>query len=809
MQSLWQDLRYGLRGIRSNPGFSVLAMATLALGIGAGTTMFSVIKNVLISPFPYKEAERIAAFRIHDLDSGRPGGRSFFKAADYREFRRGNHVFSDDTGGGNEDVLWTTPEGTEQFDGGYLTPNSFDFLGVAPLLGRGINAEDGKPGAPPVFVMSYKMWMKRFSGDPKILGRSFVLNGTPTTLVGIMPKRFTKRGADLWVAADLDPTSDRWFLFQGRLKPGVTLKQVEADLLPIAQRLAQANPKDYPKRFSIEASSYVDSIVGPFRKTLLTLSAAVALLLFIACANVANMLLARSTARDREMAIRSALGASRWRVVRQLLVESVLLGIGGAVLGCALAYAGIKALVTLIPEGAIPQEAEIGLDRPALWFSLALAVCTALVFGLAPALQTARRDIVEPLKDSGRGVSGGFRRGRLRNALVVVELALSLVLLTGAGVMIRTFVKLTTTDLGFDAKNILVARLPFPKDQYKTVAEKQRFFSQLLPRLKTLPGVVEATTTTGLPPYGGIGTDIDIAGKQHTDRWRAMYQLVSEGYLRTLRGKVVRGRMLDEGDIAGARKVAVINQTLAAKWFVHEDPLGRQVRLLRNVSDGGGLVAAATQPYYEIVGVMSDMKNSGLQDPTEPELLVPYTSIGSFERGILVRTAGNPLAMLNAVRREVWAVDRNVSITMTRSLEDFLSDFSYAQPRFTLLVLGVFAGSGLLLVAIGVYSVIAYTVSRQTHEIGIRVALGASRGDVIGMVLKMGMWLIAVGLGVGLAVSLAVSKVLSSELFGVSARDPLTFAAVSLVVLAAGAAACWVPAMKATRIDPMVALRFE
>jgi putative ABC transport system permease protein len=589
------------------------------------------------------------------------------------------------------------------------------------------------------------------------------------------------------------------------MKPGVTLKQVEADLLPIAKRLAQANPKDYPKRFSIEASSYVDSIVGPFRKTLLTLSAAVALLLFIACANVANMLLARSTARDREMAIRSALGASRWRVVRQLLVESVLLGIGGAALGCALAYVGIKALVTLIPEGAIPQEAEIGLDPQALWFSLALAVFTALVFGLAPALQTARRDLVEPLKDSGRGVSGGFRRGRLRNALVVVELALSLVLLTGAGVMIRTFVKLTSTDLGFEAKNILVARLPFPKDQYKTAAEKQRFFSQLLPRLKGLPGVVEATTTSGLPPYGGIGTDIDIMGKQHTDKWRAMYQLVSEGYLRTLRGKVVRGRMLEEGDVAGARKVAVINQTMVTKWFGKEDPLGQQVAL--RLGGGGANPPAPTN--FEIVGVMSDMKNSGLQDPTEPELLIPYTATGNFERGILVRTAGNPLAMLNAVRREIWAVDRNVSITLTRSLEDFLSDFSYAQPRFTLLVLGVFAGSGLLLVAVGVYSVIAYTVSRQTHEIGIRVALGASRGDVIGMVLKMGMWLIAVGLGVGLAVSLAVSKVLSSELFGVSARDPLTFAAVSLVVLAAGAAACWVPAMKATRIDPMVALRFE
>ncbi|MCU1237206.1 MAG: hypothetical protein JWP63_5173 [Candidatus Solibacter sp.] len=806
MRSLWQDFRYGLRGIRSNPGFSVLAMVTLALGIGAGTTMFSVIKNVLVSPFPYKDAERIAAFNIHDLDRSRGGGRSFFKSTEYIEFRRGNHVFSEDTGGGNEDVLWTTPEGTEQFDGGYMTPNTFDFLGVAPQLGRGITPEDAKPGAPPVFVMSFKMWQKRFSGDPSILGRKFVLNGTPMTLVGIMPKRFTKRGADLWVPADLDPSSDRWFIFQGRLKPGVTLKQVELDLLPIAQRLAQINPKDFPKRFSIEASSYVDSIVGPFKKTLLTLSAAVALLLLIACANVANMLLARSTARDREMAIRSALGASRWRVIRQLLVESVLLGVGGAVLGCGLAWAGIKALVALIPENAIPHEAEIGLDWPVLWFSLGLAICTALVFGLAPAIQMARRDIVEPLKDSGRGVSGGFRRGRLRNALVVVELALSLVLLTGAGVMIRTFVKLQTTDLGFNPRHILVARLPFPRGQYRTVAEKQRFFTQLLARVNALPGVLESTTTSGLPPYGGIGTDLDIPGKTHADRWRGMYQLVSEGYLRTIGAKLVRGRMLDAGDVAGGRKVAVVNQTLVAKWFGHEDPLGRQI-IPRNLGGGPGVGPNAAA--FEIIGVVSDMKNSGIQEEVQPELLVPYTVTGNFERGILVRTAGNPIGLLNAVRREIWAVDRNVSLTLTRTLEDFLSDFSYAQPRFILLVLGVFAGIGLLLVAVGVYSVIAYTVSRQTHEIGIRMALGASRSDVILMVMRMGLWMIAGGLAAGLAVSLAVSKVLASELFGVSARDPLTFAAVSLVVVVAGAAACFFPAMRATRIDPTIALRFE
>jgi putative ABC transport system permease protein len=621
-----------------------------------------------------------------------------------------------------------------------------------------------------------------------------------------MPRRFTKRGADLWRAAELDPIDDRWFLYQGRVKPGVTLKQVEADLLPIARRLADQNPKDFPKRFSIEASSYADSVVGPFKDTLLTLSAAVGLLLLIACANVANMLLARSTARDKEMAIRAALGASRWRVVRQLLIESLLLGLGGAVLGCGLAFAGIKALVALIPEGAIPREAEIGLDLPVLFFSLGLAVITALIFGLAPAVQSARRNIVEPLKDAGRGLSGGFRRGRLRNALVVVELALSLVLLTGAGLMMRTFVALQTVELGFNPSNILVARLPFPRGQYRTAAEKQKFFGQLLPRIKALPGVVEATETSTLPPYGGIGTDIDIPGKTHSDRWQAIYQLTSEGYFGVLGAHLARGRWYNEVEVAGARRVAVVNQDLVRKWFGNEDPIGRQIV----IKDLATLRSAPiANPVFEIVGVMADVKNRGIQDPVMPEVLIPYTITGQYERGILVRTSGNPVALLTPVRREIWAVDSRVALTMTRTLEDFLRDFSYSQPRFVLLVLGVFGGVGLLLVGIGVYSVISYTVSRQTQEIGIRMALGAGRTDVIAMVMRMGFWLMAGGLTVGLAASFAVNKVLATQLWGVTPRDPLTYAGVALVVLACGVAACWFPARRATRVDPLVALRFE
>jgi len=806
MQSLWRDIRHGLRGLRANPGFSALAVVTLALGIGAGTTMFSVIKNVLLSPFPYKDADQIAAFAIHDLDSARPGGRSWLKTEEYLEFRQQNHVFSEDIGGGVEDVLWTNEEGTEQFDGAYVTPNTFRFLGVEPLLGRPITPEDARPGALPVFVMSYKMWQRRFNRDRTILGRTFVLNGKPTTLVGIMPKRFTKRAADLYQPAELDPADDRWFIFQGRLKPGVTLKQVEADLLPIAQRRAQEHPKDYPKRFSIEASSWVDSLVGPFKKTLYTLGAAVALLLLIACVNVANMLLARGTTRDREMAIRAALGASRWRVMQQLLVESLLLGIGGAALGTLVAYGGVKALVAFIPDGAIPREAEIGLDVPVLFFSLGLAVVTALLFGLAPALQMARRDIVEPLKDSGRGISGGFRRGKLRSTLVTVEVALSLVLLTGAGLMMRTFAAIQHVDLGFNPNNILVARLPFPRGQYKTAADKQKFFSQLLARLKVLPGVAEVTETSSLPPYGGIRTEVEVPGKTHSERWEGIYQLVSEGYFRTLGAKLVRGRLLEEVEVNGARKVAVVNQALVTKYFGHEDPIGQQVQIKQL---GAMPNAPVTNPVFEIVGIVGDMKNRGIREPIQPEIFIPYTVTGNFERGILVRTAGKPLPLLNPVRREIWAVDNHVAPTMMRTLEDFLSDFSYAQPRFVLLVLGVFAGTGLVLVAVGVYSVVAYTVSRQTQEIGIRMTLGASRGHVIGMVLRMGLWLMVVGLVIGVGTSFAVNRVVASELWGVSPRDPVTFATVGLVVLAAGVGACWFPAQRATRVDPIVALRFE
>jgi putative ABC transport system permease protein len=810
MNNIWQDLRYGLRGLANRPGFSLLAILTLALGIGASTTIFSVIQTVLLDPFPYTDAERVAMIQIHDLSSSRPGGRSFFQVPEFLDYQEQNHVFDDVIGGTMEDVLQTTSEGTEQVTGGLVTPNTFRFLGVPALIGRGLVPEDARPDAPPVFVMSYKMWVRQYNQDPSVLGRTFVLNGEPTTLVGIMPQRFTKLGADLWRAVTLNRADARqsrqYYMFQARLKPGVTLQQAASDVEVIARQLAKVYPNNYPRQFSVVVVSWVDNLVGQFRKTLYTLAAAVALLLLIACSNVANMLLARAAAREKEMAIRASLGAARARLIQQLLIESLLLAIGGAALGCLFAYAGLKGLVQLIPQGLIPQEAIIHLNVPVLIFSLAVSVVTALLFGLVPALQTARRDVVEPLKDSGKGVSAGFRGGWLRNALVVSEVAISLMLLAGAGLLMRSFVQLQNVDLGLNPDNILVARLPLPRGQYTRAEEKHRFFRELLGRLHALPGVVSATETTTLPPYGGIGTEIDIPGKTHTERWDAIFQLCSEGYLPTLGLRLVHGRWLTDTDVNAARRVAVVNQTLVTKYFGREDPLGQRIKLkmLETFPEG-----PVENPVFEIVGVISDAKNQGIQDPPRPETFVPYTLTGAFERGILVRTHNDPRALLQSVRREIWAVDRGVAVTMDGTLSEYLTRFSYAEPRFSVVLLGVFAGVGLILVAIGVYSVIAYTVSRQTHEIGIRMALGASRKAVLGMVAWAGLRLIAAGLGIGLLGSFLVSRVVTSQLWGVSPHDPLTLSIVVAVLMLCGLTACYIPALRATRVEPVKALRLE
>jgi len=814
METLGQDIRYALRNLRKTPGFAIVAVLTLALGIGASTAIFSVMENILMEPFPYPDAQRFYSVQIHDTERNEPGGRASFSGPEYLDYVEQSHVFDRVIANDQLDVLYRSGEGTQMLSGHYVTPGTFEFLGMPALLGRVMQPADYEPGATPVFVLRYKTWVKEFAADPKILNKTFVLNDTPRMLVGIMPPRFAWGDADVWIPDKPNRTAvntayagafPRFWFFLGHLKPGVSVQQAEADLTVVAKRLATVYPKDYPKHFTVEVQSLTDMVVGQFRTTLYIVLAAVGLLLLIGCGNVANLLLARATTREKEFAIRSALGAGRWRLVSQLLVESLILALGGAVLGTLLAWGGLKFLVALMPQNIIPAEAAIRLNVPVLLFTLGIAVLTAILFGLAPALRVARKDLNEPLRDSGKGQSGGSRHGRFRNAVVVLEVALSLTLLVAAGLLMRSFVALREVHLGLQPDHVLVARLPLPVERYKTSDQLVGFYRPLLQRLKALPGVVEVTETSTLPPYGGIGSEIAIAGKSHQEKWNAMFQLCSEGYFPVLKIQFLDGRAFTEAEVNGKRKLAVVNQTFVKKYLPGENPIGRQVRIAQ-LAEFEDKIA---DPTFEIIGVVADAKNRGLQDPPDAEMWVPYTVTGSAFRGVLVRTTQEPLTLLESVRHEIWLTDPNVALTLTGSLEGYISQFSYAGPRFGFLLMSIFGSIGLILVTIGVYSVLAYTTARRTQEIGIRMALGAQGSDVLGMVIRVGLTLVGIGVGLGLLVSLALGKVIATQLWGVSAYDPWTLTCVPILLIITGLVACWLPARRASRVDPLVALRYE
>jgi len=814
MGTLKQDIRYALRNLRKSPGFAIIATLTLALGIGASTAIFSVLENILIEPFPYPDAQRFMSVQIHDSERTDPGGRGGYTDPEFLDYVAQNQVFDRVIANDRVDVLYRTSEGTQLLQGNDITPGTFEFLGMPALLGRVAEPADYEPGAPPIFILRYKTWVKEFAGDPSVLNKTFVLNGTQRTLVGIMPPRFAWGDADLWIpvkplhaaanTAVAGAFPHYWF-FLGHLKPDVSHRQAVADLTVLANQLSKVYPKDYPKHFSVEIVSLTDLVVGQFRTTLYIVLAAVGLLLLIGCGNVANLLLARATTREKEFAIRSALGASRRRLVRQLLVESVILALGGAILGTLLAWSGLKFLVALMPQNIIPAESVIRLNAPVLLFTLGVTILTAMLFGLLPALRVAREDLNDQLRDTGRGLSGGFRHAKLRSAVVILEVALSLTLLVVAGLFMHSFVALREVHLGFQPDHIFVARLPLPVDRYKTADQLTGFYRPLLERIKALPGVLAATETSTLPPYGGIRSEIEVIGKSHEDKWNAMFQLCSEGYFPVLKMQFLGGRPFTEIEVAGARKLAIVNQTFVNKFLPGENPIGRQVRIaqLAEFED------KVPEPVFEIIGLVSDAKNRGLQDPPDPEIWIPYTVTGSAFRGILVRTAEEPLTMMNAVRHEVWATDSSVAMTFAGTLEGYISQFSYAGPRFGSLLMIIFSTIGLILVTIGVYSVLSYTTARRTQEIGIRLALGAQGSDVLGMVVRMGLQLVAIGVGLGLLASVALGRVIATQLWGVSVYDPWTLLCVPLLLLLTGFLACWLPARRAARVDPMIALRYE
>ena len=801
-----RDIGYAFRALVRTPGFTLVAMITLALGIGAVTVIYSVLRNVVLDPFPYSRSDRLVNVVLKD-GSGKIIRGPYFSAGEWLDYQQQTQAFEDVVGTSRQNVHWANDAGAERLTIAWMTPNGFAFLGVGPLLGRTFAEPDVAPGAPPVAVMAHRTWVGVFGSDPGVLGRTLMLNGEPRTVIGVMPPRFEWNIADLWVPAPMmrtdDPRSPRGFrAFQAHLKPGVTAREAEAQLNVIGARRAAESPTDYPAGYRFEVIPVVDWVVREFRGVLYVLFGAVSLLLVIACCNVANMLLARATTREREIAIRAAIGASRGRIVRQLLVESALLAIGGLAAGCGLAYAGIAALAGFMPRQGVPWETQIRLDEPVLFFAVAAAAIATLGFGLYPAMQSVRSDLV-----AGAGVGGrttaGRRQTRMRSGLVVAQVALSIVLLLGAGVLMRTFVKLASVDLGFDPKNLLLIGVAFPPSENPSAEESQRFYRQALQHISTIPGVRSAAVSNYATPFGGMGSPLQIPGLSVPPEASVSVLFCSEGLIDTMGLRLVKGRQFSEGEVELARRVALINEALARTYFGGEDPVGQNLRLPRLAT----LPVPVTDPTFEIVGIVRDTANQGPSERPAPQVMVPFPLRGPAGLAFVVRTTSDPMRALIAVRQQVQAVDRDVALTEPGAFDDLIQRFFFARPRFSLLVLGIFAVCGVILVAFGIYGVLAYMVSQQTREIAIRMALGGARGHVTRMILRAGLQLVAIGLVLGLIASFVTNRLLASQLWNTSPYDLATVLTVTSVTVTIGLLACWIPARRAVRIEPMVALR--
>src|ERR1700674_859738 len=812
LEILARDFRFALRGLLKDRRFAFISIFALALGIGASTAIFSVVENAFLEPFPYKDSRHLVSIRLHDKDQA-DRWRGAYLFAEVQDLMKQNHVFDAMVANLEDDIVYAAGDSNLRLAANYVTPGTFEFFGVPPFLGRSLEAADYQPGAPPVFVLRHAAWAGKFNSDPSLIGKTFTLNGVPRTLVGIAAPRFAWGGVDLWMPRGPDEPKvlrggefTRYWGVVAHLKPGATAAEATADLAVIAQRLSTVYPKEYPKHFAIEVLSFGYAVLPPhFRNSLYVFLAAVGLLLLIGCGNVANLLLVRATAREKEFAVRAALGASRFRLVRQLLAESFLLAISGAILGIFFAWAGVKILAAVIPEFTIASETVIEMNGAVLLFALVVGVGTVFLFGLIPALQASRCDLNDSLRDTGKGVSGTAVRAGLRNAVIVLEVALSLTLLFTAGLFVRSFVALQQVPLGLQLDHVLTARIPLPAERYKTAAQLTTFYRSLLARLKSVPGIASAAEISALPPYGGIRSEVEVSGKAHSEKWNTFFQLCSEDYFSVLRIQFLDGRPFTEAEVNDVRKVAVINQTFQRRYFGSENPIGRRIHLqeLKEFPD------PLDDPWFEIIGVVADARNRGLQESIDPETWIPYTVTGSSMRGILVRTANEPKSMIKAVGKEIWATDPSVAMAQPEPLEYFLDLFTFAQPRFGLWLVTTFAAIGLVLVTIGVYSVIAYTTSRRTHEIGIRIALGAARADVLKMVIRKGLQLLLAGIAIGLAVSFALSRVIVTQVWGVSPYDRLTLVSVAALLLAVGLIACWIPARRAPRVNPSTALRYE
>jgi len=808
MDWLWQDLRFGFRSLRKDHAFVLACVAALGLGIGSTTAIFSVIDNVLLNPFPYTDSSHIYGFRIVGNASNAAADRNYFSVPEFLDYQQRNRIFRDTMGVWETTTLMGSGDRLQPLDTDMVTGNAFQFLGVAPLLGRPIVPEDARPGAPPVFVLSYKVWLSRFGRDPGIVGQTFLLNDKPTTLIGIMPQRFAFWGGDIWMPATVDPAEPgaerRNFVLYGHLRPDLDIRAAEAELTGLAKQLARIYPHSYPAQFSVRLDSLGYIAVGRFRNALLTLLAAVGLLLLIACANVANLLLAKSSARQKELALRLTLGAGKWRLVRQLMVESILLSAGGAAAGCLFASAAVRGLIALIPIYTFPDEAVISINREVLAATVVVAIATAFIFGLAPALAAARGDVNESLRSGARG-NTGFRRGRMRHALVAGEVTLSMLLLTGSGLLMRSFFIERQIDLGFRTSHLLTTALSLPPARYPTTDSQARFAGELIAHLEALPGVISAAAAVDYPPNGGSATEFEIPGVAHFERWKGLLEPCSWQYFQTVGLRLVSGRLPTAQDDHGKRRVAVINETMARKYFSHLNPLGQPLMIaaLRNAPE------PIDSPKFQVIGVVSDMRNQVPREEVAPEAFIPLSVAGYGQAVVFVHTASDPLALSRGVTAEILRLDRSVIPQQIMTMDDILEISQYARPRFGLLLFSVFAGIGLVLVTIGVYSVVSWTVTQQRHEIGIRMALGASSNNVRSLVLTSTLRFVLMGIAAGMALAWVVGRVLAAQLQGVSGYDPLTLCAVVAVLIVVGLAAAYIPSLRATRVDPGVCLRWE
>jgi len=812
-ERLWQDIRYALRGFRRNPGFATVALLSLMLGIGASVALFSVVYGILISPYPYSKPNEIWAPAIVAPN---------YPAHAWHRYTRRELLeieklpaFSDVMATDVESVLMTNDSSTESFNGVFLTGGAFNFIGVKPLIGRTIQPFDIHAGKPAdVVVLTYALWRRMFNGDPHALGKSLVLDGVPHTIIGVMPPRFGWwTNESFWLPMPMDPTDQTPINVIMRLKPGITKEVAEQQLNPLNIQFAKLNPRDFPKgQIRTVLNNYMDitQASGPMQSSLHLLLAAVGLLLLIACVNVANLQLARMTARSREIAMRMAIGAGRARLVRQLLTESVMLSFLGGALGVLFSFAVTRAIVALIPPDYVPNEARITTNGYVLLFAVAVSMLTGILFGLVPALRSSHPNLSDALKDGGSGAGGSARGQATRSTLVVVEIALSVILLAGASLATRSFITLLRVDLGYQPEKTLVVNVNLQPRSYPTLAQRNAFDQDLLNNIANLPGVQAVAMGNGGMPYSGWESSYTLEGQPHVDGQKIAISLVSTDYLRTLGIPLKRGRTFTPAEVENGMHVALINQSAAKLWPAGIDPTGSRIQIdaLGQPVPPSVLAAPGIGPDVTVIGVIGDTKNDGLQDATLPGVYLPYTFYGPPDRMLAVRTFADPLGILNAVRQKIHEMDKGVAVGHPMTVEELLGQET-EQPRFNMALFGGFAVLGLALAAIGIYCVISYNVTQRVREIGVRMALGASRSNILQWVLRTAAKLAAIGLLIGLSGSIALEKIVRFNVFGAAKFDAVSLAAVLVLLTAVALISAWLPARRAGKLDPVTALRHE